>query len=240
MKSLAVSVVLSMLAASLAMASDQLSSEDEAFAKRFDEISTLGVTLEHHPSLDGPWGSPNPDAAEELQQFAFMIGRHECTQYFKGMNPNNPDQELEGDLLWLAYYALDGRAIRDEFYSMGGNGEQTRAYDSFAKEWWVTFATVPGVINLTPEPKPKRGSFTAIRNDKGHMVMTTPAEDANGIAMIRTITFYDINAGGFEWKSENVYSDKSISTGRISCQKVAGPAYPEVSSKDSSSPLRRK
>ena len=105
-------------------------------------------------TVDGPWGAPHPDAAPELEQFAFMVGRHECTQYFTGLNPNNPQQKLEGDLLWLAFYALDGRAIRDEYYSMGGNGEQTRAYDSFAKEWWVTWAAVPGVFSLTPEPKP--------------------------------------------------------------------------------------
>jgi hypothetical protein len=224
-KTYAVTMVLSVLAASFSMAAGPISSEDEAFEKRFEEVSKLGVTLEHHPALDGPWGSPNPDAAREIQQFAFMIGRHECTQYFKGMNPGNPDQELEGDLLWLAYYALDGRAIRDEFYSMGGNGEQTRAYDSFAMEWWVTYATVPGVVNLTPEPKPKRGSFTAVQNEKGHMVMTTPAKDANDNDIIRTITFYDINNGGFEWKSENVYADKSINTGSISCRKVAGPGH---------------
>ncbi len=225
MKSCAVIMLLSAFAASSSMAAGQPSSEDEAFEKRFEEISRLGVTLEHHPTLDGPWGSPNPDAAPEIQQFAFMVGRHECTQFFKGMNPGNPDQELEGDLLWLAYYALDGRAIRDEFYSMGGIGEQTRAYDSFGKEWWVTYATVPGVVNLTPEPKPKRGSFTAVRNDKGHMVMTTPSKDAKDVDMVRTVTFYDINDDGFEWKSENVYADESINTGIISCRKVAGPGH---------------
>ena len=152
-----------------------------------------------------------------------MVGRHECTQYFTGINPNNPDQELQGDLLWLAYYALDGRAIRDEFYSMGSNGEQTRAYDSYAKEWWVTFATVPGVVSLAPEPKPGRGTFSAVQNDKGHMVMTTPSKDADGVDVINTITFFQITNDGFEWKSENVYPDKSVNTGNITCRKVAGP-----------------
>lgn len=223
MKTFTASLFLSVLAASCATAAGSLSPEDEAFEKRFKEISTLGVTLDHHPALDGPWGSPNPDAAPELQQFAFMVGRHDCTQYFTGMNPNNPKQKLEGELLWLAYYALDGRAIRDEFYSMGGNGEQTRAYDSFAKEWWVTYATVPGVVQLTPEPKPKRGSFTAVKNDKDHMVMTTPLQDADGADFMRTITFYDITDDGFEWTSDNVYDDKSVNTGNISCRKVAGP-----------------
>lgn len=198
-------------------------SADDAFEKRFKELSKMGVTLEHHPALDGPWGSPNPDAAPELQQFAYMVGRHECTQYFTGLNPNNPNQELEGDLLWLAYYALDGRAIRDEFYSMGGNGEQTRAYDSFAKEWWVTFATVPGVVSLVPEPKPKRGSFSAVQNSEGHMVMTTPSKDTTGADFIKTITFYEIADNGFEWKSERVYPDKTVKAGKMTCRKVAGP-----------------
>ena len=223
MKTFTASLLASVFVASCATAAGSLSDEDEAFAKRFKVISELGVTLDNHPALDGPWGSPNPEAAPEIEQFAFMVGRHECTQYFTGMNPNNPDQKLEGDLLWLAYYALDGRAIRDEFYSMGGNGEQTRAYDSFANEWWVTWASVPGVVQLSPEPKPKRGTFTAVQNDERHMVMTAPLQDVEGNDFTRTITFYDIDDDGFEWKSENIYADKSVNTGNITCRKVAGP-----------------
>ena len=114
MRFFAVAMPVLILVAPCAAVAGPLTTEDEAFEKRFKEISDLGVTLKHHPALDGPWGSRNPDAAPEMQQFAFIVGRHECTQYFDGMNPSNPDQKLEGDLLWLAYYALDGRAIRDE------------------------------------------------------------------------------------------------------------------------------
>lgn len=223
MKTVGAITLFSTLVISCAMAAEALSPQDEAFEKRFKELSKAGVTLEHHPAQDGPWGSPNPDAAPELQQFAFMVGRHDCTQYFTGMNPNNPDQDLEGELLWLAYYALDGRAIRDEFYSMGGNGEQTRAYDSFAKKWWVTFATVPGVVNLVPEPKPKRGSFFAVKNDEGNMVMTTPSQDPDGAEFTKTITFSEITDSGFSWKSEKVYANSVVMTGNMTCRKVAGP-----------------
>ena len=223
MKSFSATAFVSVFALSCATAEPALSPEDEAFEKRFKEISQAGVTLDNHPALDGPWGAPHPDAAPELEQFAFMVGRHDCTQYFTALNPNNPQQKLEGDLLWLAFYALDGRAIRDEYYSMGGNGEQTRAYDSFAREWWVTWAAVPGVFSLTPEPKPSRGTFSAVKNDQGHMVMTTPRTDGEGVEFINTITFYDIKDDGFLWKSESVYPDKSVTTGNISCVKVAGP-----------------
>ena len=55
--------------------------------------------------------------------------------------------------------------------------------------------------------------------------MTASAKDGSATDFIKTITFYDINNGGFEWKSENVYADKSINTGNISCRKVAGPGH---------------
>ena len=198
--------------------------EDIAFEKRFNELSEIGVKLNHHPALNGPWGSPHPDAPAELEQFAFMIGRHECDQPMQNINPNNPNQILNGKLVWLAFYALDGRAIRDEYYGMTSNGEQTRVYDPYAKEWWVTYATVPASVSLVPEPKPRRGSFTAIKNSKGELVMTSELVDKNGVSYVRTITFYEINKNGFEWKSENVYADKVVNISNMSCNKVAGPS----------------
>ena len=182
------------------------------------------MTLNHHPALDGPWGSPHPDAPEELSQFAFMVGRHECTQPMQGVNPKNPQQQVEGKMLWLAYYALDGRAIRDEYYGMTNNGEQTRAYDKYAKEWWVTYATVPASVSLVAEPKPHRGSFTAQQQKNGDMVMTSKSRDNVGTKFDKTITFYNINKDGFEWRSDKVYSDKVVNTSNMSCKKVAGPS----------------
>jgi len=200
-----------------------LSPEDLAFENQFKEYSKLGVTLNHLPSPESPWGSPNPDAAPELQQFAFMVGRHDCIQPLTGINPNNPEQVLENDMVWLAYYALNGRAIRDEFYSMGGNGEQTRAYDTFAEEWWVTWATVPGPVSLVPEPKPNRGTFSASQVDEDMVMKAPPSTDQEGQEFVTTITFFGISDDGFEWKSENVYEDKLIQTASMSCKKVAGP-----------------
>ena len=188
------------------------------------ELSRQGVDLKYRATPDNQWGSPHPDAPPELQQFAFMVGHHDCIQTMTGVNPQSPDQVLKGDLSWYAHYALDGRAIRDEYYSMGSNGEQTRAYDLWAKEWWVTYATVPSVVQLVPEPKPGRGSFSAVKQGES-MVMTTPATDASGAEFTRTITFFDIRGDGFEWKSENVYANKTVQTGQISCSKTAGPGF---------------
>ena len=215
-------LLLLLLSSGTISAEQNLTEQELAFEKRFKELSKLGVDLKHQATSTNPWGSPHPDAAPALQQFAFMVGHHECKQTMTGVNPSSPEQVLMGDLAWFAYYALDGRAIRDEYYSMGGNGEQTRAYDSYAKEWWVTFASVPGVVQLVPEPKPKRGSFSAIEKD-GAMIMTAAKTDAKGVDYTHTITFFDIKKDGFEWKSENVFADKTINTGNISCHKVAGP-----------------
>jgi len=217
-------VLAAWLCSTVSYAESRLTEQEIAFEKRFMQLSKIGVTLNHRATPDNQWGSPHPDAPPELAQFAFMVGHHDCIQTMTGINPQSPSQVLKGDLSWYAHYALDGRAIRDEYYSMGGNGEQTRAYDPWAKEWWVTFATVPGAVQLTPQPKPGRGSFTAIKNGDD-MVMTTPATDTEGVEYIRSITFFNIRQDGFDWKSENVYTDKTINTGNISCQKTAGPGF---------------
>lgn len=224
MKILSVLTAASSLICSCAIAAQKPSPEDIAFAERFKGFSTLGVTLNHLPAAENPWGSPNPDSPPELNQFAFMVGKHECVQPLTGINPNNPSQVLENDFLWLAYYALDGRAIRDEFYSMTSNGEQTRAYDPYTEEWQVTWATVPSVVSLSPEPKPNSGSFKAVQID-GNMVMTSPATDSNGVEYTNTVTFFDIEDNGFKWKAENVFADRSVETSKMTCKKVDGPDW---------------
>lgn len=224
MKSLAILLISTSVLAFEEPDDVQKTPEEAAFEKRFNELADLGTTLNHLPTPANPWGSPNPDAPAELQQFAFMVGRSECTAPLKGINPSSPNQVLENKMVWFAYYALDGRAIRDEFYAMGSNGEQTRAFDTIANEWWVTWATVPGLVSLTPEPKPKRGSFTATQID-GDMVMVSPAVDSKGVDYITTVTFFDITDESFEWKSENIYPDNSIQTASMSCHKVAGPNH---------------
>ena len=122
MNSLAALVFITALSSAQDPVTPMLSPEEVAFENRFNELSKAGVTLDHLPTQDSPWGNPNPDAEPELQQFAFMVGRSHCIQPLTGINPNSPDQILKNDLVWLAYYALDGRAIRDEFYSLASNG----------------------------------------------------------------------------------------------------------------------
>ena len=70
-------MLLAAFAISSATAETELSEADIAYEKRFNEISQAGVKLDYHPALDGPWGSPHPDAAPELEQFAFDFSVHQ-------------------------------------------------------------------------------------------------------------------------------------------------------------------
>ncbi|MEM1182831.1 MAG: hypothetical protein AAGM22_31085 [Acidobacteriota bacterium] len=85
-------------------------------------------------------GGPHPDAAPELEQFAFLIGHWRCEVDFIGADWKTRHRSTAE---WTAYYIQDGRAIMDDF--RGGFGETylattIRVYDRRQRGWrgyWI-------------------------------------------------------------------------------------------------------
>ncbi|MEO1368636.1 MAG: hypothetical protein AAFX50_15795, partial [Acidobacteriota bacterium] len=88
----------------------------------------------------GAPGAPHPDAAPELQQFAFLIGHWQCDVDFVGGDWKTRHKSTAE---WSAYFIQGGRAIMDDF--RGGFGENylattIRVYDRVEKGWrgyWI-------------------------------------------------------------------------------------------------------
>jgi hypothetical protein len=101
------------------------------------------------------YGKPNPNAPQELSQFAFLIGK------WRGEAKLKQDDGTWQDLraTWEGRYILDGYAIADEYQMTTPAGEllvlclNLRSYDAKKKSWNLKgLNALPGTwTDLGPE-----------------------------------------------------------------------------------------
>ena len=162
------------------------------------------------PDETFPFGRLNPDAPPEMAQFAFMIGKNDCTEE----RLNNATGEWEaGTRTWDAYYYLNGNAIRDSGRSGSATNGNIRIFDTASGQWRVTYFSTPvygsgswagGVVDDRIElERPQKAPGTQIDG-------------------VNRLTFFDISDSAFQWKGEWVSLDGAtvFNYWRISCQKV--------------------
>lgn len=155
-------------------------------------------SLLFEPSSEYPFGRPNPEAPQQLSQFAFMIGQNDCTDE----RLNNASAEWDKSTrTWDAYYYMNGYAIRDTGRSGGATNGNIRVFDRGAQEWVVTFFSMP-----TYGSGIWRGGM---EGDK--MVLKLPQKapgtDIDGFSRL---TFSNISTTGFNWDGEWVSEDGSV------------------------------
>ncbi|MEM7051021.1 MAG: hypothetical protein AAF604_15230 [Acidobacteriota bacterium] len=173
------------------------------------------------PQAPGDFGRPHPEAAEELSQFAFLIGRWSCD-----LDYLNPDltTRTQSQGTWTAYYALDGHAIMDDF--RGGFGEgyiatTFRAFNRQDKRWngyWLD-----GRRGFWSQPL-----VGAMRGDE--MLLETRIKARNSAGEIIDLdleyNFYDIQKDRFRWRQHTSFDGKKTwrkETMRIDCRRVLEP-----------------
>jgi len=154
--------------------------------------------LLYEPSSEHPFGRPNPEAPEQLVQFAFMIGKNDCSE--ERLNNATGDWD-SSTRTWDAYYYMNGNAIRDTGRSGGATNGNIRIFDRGAQEWAVTFFSQP-----TYGTGVWRGGMEGDR-----MVLKLPQKapgtDLDGFSRL---TFSNISASGFNWDGEWVSADGSV------------------------------
>ena len=96
--------------------------------------------LLYEPDGEHPYGRPNPEAPEQLAQFAFMIGQNDCTDERLNNSTGEWDRSTR---TWDASYYMNGYAIRDSGRSGGATNGNIRVFDRGAQEWVVTFFSMP-------------------------------------------------------------------------------------------------
>ncbi len=191
-------------------------------------VSTVAhaeVTIRPKPASADPaqveFGRPHPEAAPELVQFAFLVGHWTCD-----VDVLNPDlkSRTTSKATWTAYYALDGRAIMDDF--RGGFGDDyiattIRAYNRGAKQWQSYW--LDGQRGTWSRPLVGGANGAGLLFET-QMQVQTP--DGKVLDLDLEYHFYGIEKNRFQWRQNTSMDGKKTwrkETMRLDCNRLAGP-----------------
>jgi len=110
-------------------------------------MTSSAYAQEPTPALDTMktiHGSKSPYAPQELDAFAFLVGKWEGT----GRTRLPDGKVVEFPITWIGRYILDGTAIEDEGHGPAPDGSRSvginfRQYDSTRKVWIIEFLYMP-------------------------------------------------------------------------------------------------
>lgn len=168
----------------------------------------------YEPSVENPYGLPNPKAPPEIIDYQNMIGVCDCESTKR--NKDGTWAEPYG-MIWEFKYIMNGLAVQDQ--TLKTNGEHAGSIRQFiadSSRWYVH--------NYTSKPSPQLGTWQGGK-EGDNIVLNKSHKASNGMDGNYRITFYDISADGFNWIGEWVSIDKSIiyPTWKIQCTKRKSP-----------------
>lgn len=154
---------------------------------------------------DRAYGRPNPQAPEELAQFAFLIGTWRCESKIKRPDGEYTTHPAE----WIGRYILDGYVIADEFRQFGPNGELTqlgetyRAYDAASGSWVMRWhdALTASWLDLGPADLGGVQVSDSSITFRHRVPPDLPTELFPPHALFR-VSFSDISGDHFTWRAE--------------------------------------
>ena len=143
------------------------------------------------------YGQPNPDAPQELSQYAFLIGDWSCTTKFLTQDGKTYN---EGTADWIGVYVLNGYAIQDYWIGNGPQGKKfygtnIRSYDR-AKGKWLNRWLPAGTLQW-------KSFESELVNDT--MVMTGGEGTSPRGDFIDRNTFYDIGPNSWRWRKDRSF-----------------------------------
>ncbi len=151
------------------------------------------------------YGKPNPNAPQELSQFAFLIGKWRCDPKLK-----REDGTWESlNAIWEGRYILDGYAIADEYRMTTPAGEllvlgiNLRCYDSKKKAWnmkWLN-ALAGTWVDLGPK---ELGGVMADEKAISYSMKEPVARHA-----FTRATYTNISADHFTWRGDRSNDGKT-------------------------------
>ena len=167
--------------------------------------------MEYEQSEDFPFGKINPEAPEQLKDFAPLIGICNCKSETRNKDKSWADPV---DMTWKFKYIMNGMAIQDETSKAdGSNSGSIRQYSKDNARWYVHYYTTKSIASRLS---------TWEGNKKGvDIVLYREQKAPNGIDGYYRLTFSNISKNGFNWIGEWVSKDESIvyPTWKISCLK---------------------
>ncbi|MEE2526379.1 hypothetical protein V0U79_08375 [Hyphobacterium sp. HN65] len=169
-------------------------------------IQAAPPDMSFEPDGAHPFGRPNPNASEALDDFAFMIGSFECPTML-----TIPGQEpVEFMTAVRGQYYLNGYGVINHTYGPNGTGVMTYLWNAAAGLWVIDYTAAPNFSRST--------WFSVDTGVAGELASQT--DNAQTGRQLRSV-FFDQGIDGFSWRLE-AHSNGQVSVLQTSeCQRIA-------------------
>ena len=179
-------------------------------------IFSLAVSAQYpyEPSAEHPFGLPNPEAPQELLDFAPLIGECECKSETRGPDGN---WATPVDMTWRFKYIMNGMAVQDETWKSDGSyAGSIRQFIPDSTMWYVHYYSSGNPTTVLP-------AWEGKKTENGDIVLYSDQKAPNGMEGDYKIVFSDISKSGFNWLGAWVSKDRSIvyPTWKIACAKTS-------------------
>ena len=159
------------------------------------------ANYKYEPSLENPFGLPNPEAPDQVQDFAPLIGECTCKSVAR-----NPDQTWADTvvMIWRFKYIMNGMAVQDETLKEDGvYAGSIRQYNADSAKWYVHYYSSNGIPSTLP-------SWEGTKTDEDKIILYRSSNAPDGTPGFYRITFYDMRNAGFNWLGEWVNLSETI------------------------------
>ncbi len=165
---------------------------------------------DYDPSIEHPFGLPNPEAPQEIMDFASMIGECDCISQTR-----NADQTWAEPvkMVWRFKYIMNGMGIQDETLKEDGTySGSIRQFIADSTKWYVHYYSFPKSSTTLP-------TWEGNKTKDGKLVFYREQKAPNGMDGYYRLSFYNINEKGFKWIGEWVDKTESVvfPTWKIDC-----------------------
>lgn len=161
----------------------------------------------NEPNLEFPFGKRNPKAPIQLDEFSFMIGVCDCIDSIR----TKKNEWISFPSIWEGKYFLNGYAIQDNYFNGENPTSNLRFFDPTTNTWKVTYTQFA------------RGYFVGTWEGKkqgNNIVLYQEQKSSSGKKVINRLTFYNISDTGYDWVSEAILEDNSVTANwKQSCKK---------------------
>lgn len=155
----------------------------------------------YEPSPKHPFGLANPDAPQQIKDYAQLIGRHKCKSVSRVSNVWTDTVHME----WTYKYIMNGLAIKDETLKEDGtHSGSIRQFNIDSTRWYVHYYS-------SKAAPPQLQAWEGNLNDQGEMILYSPQKAPNGMEGYYKIRFFDISEKGFNWIGAWVDETETVS-----------------------------
>lgn len=168
----------------------------------------------YEPSAEHPFGLPNPEAPQEILDFAPLIGECNCKSTARKADQTWADPI---DMIWRFKYIMNGMAVQDETLKADGqHSGSIRQFIADSTKWYVHYYSSGSPSTVLP-------SWEGKKNEDSNIVLYRKKKAANGMEGFFRLTFSNMNAKGFDWEGAWVSPDESIvyPTWTITCSRMS-------------------